>query len=242
MKFAAALLLLAAPALAAEIPGIEPVYGATAASAGVTVRLASNGCTRKSDLTVALSKGQPRPILLIARKHPDACKTPGRAEITWTWDELGLNAGQAFSLANPLVAEPAAAPRPAAPTDVRLCQRLEIDAVAPAGKGAVRVLGPQGPVDIEVPPLVAWNEVTAAEAGVTGGQNVVRLSFAPQAAQRLEAWTGAHRGGRIVVLLDGQVIRLAEVSGAIGGAGLEVGGMDRNRAMSVAAGVSACGG
>lgn len=242
---AVALVLLATPALAAEIPGLEPVYGVSANRAGVTVRLPSNGCTRKTDLTLAISKGQPRPTVLVARRRPDACSTPGRAEITYTWEELGLKAGQAFSFANPLIAEPSGQPAgPAARLDSRMCQRLEIDAVAAPGKGAVRILSPQGGVlDIDTPPLVGSGDVTAAEPGVDGGQAVLRIAVAPEAAQRLSAWTGTHIGGRLAILLDGQVIRLADVTGPIGAnGGLQLSGLDRARATAMAAGVTACGG
>ena len=233
--------LMATPALAAEIPGIEPVYGVSVRSTGVTVRLASNGCTHKGDLTVGVSKGGPRPILLIARRRPDVCKNPGPTEVTYSWSELGLKADQAFSFANPLIAElgPTNGPAPAAGADKRFCQRLEVDAVA-LGRGAVRILGPDGPLDIDAPPLVGWSEVTDAEAGSEGGQIVVRFVFTPQASQRLQAWTATHRGGRIVVLLNGQVIRFADVDAPIGADGLVVGVTDRARAVSMAAGVSAC--
>jgi hypothetical protein len=237
---AAALALFATPALAQGVPGIEPVYGVSANRAGVTVRMASNGCTGKTDLTVALSKGQPRPILLIARKHPDACKTPGRADITYAWQELGLAPGQAFSFANPLVAEPALAAPASAPRSNAGCRRLEVDAVAEPGKGAVRVLGPQGPLDIDTPPLVAWGEVTGAQAGNEAGRTVVRVTLAPEAAQRLEAWTESHLGSRLVMLLDGQVLRIGDVRAPIGADGLLITGMDRNQATLTAAGLSAC--
>lgn len=90
------------------VPDIEPVYGVTVGKQGVTVRLASNGCTRKSDLTVAVGKSSARPLLLIARKHPDTCKSfaAGHAEVAWSFEELALEPGQPFSLANPLVADP----------------------------------------------------------------------------------------------------------------------------------------
>ncbi len=102
------LLAVAGPALAYEVPAIEPIYGVSVGKAGVTVRLASNGCTRKSDLTVAVVKNPPRPLVLIARKHPDTCRSSAvdRAEATWTFEELGLDPGQPFSLANPLAADP----------------------------------------------------------------------------------------------------------------------------------------
>jgi hypothetical protein len=100
----AAALLLAA----FTVPDIEPVYGVSVGKQGLTVRLASNGCTKKSDLTVAVGKNPPRPLVLIARKHPDTCKSfaAGHAEVAWSFEELGLEPGQAFSVANPLVADP----------------------------------------------------------------------------------------------------------------------------------------
>jgi hypothetical protein len=238
-KFLPLPLLLLASAAAAQIPAIEPVYGVSAGRAGVTVRMASNGCTHKGDLTIALSKGQ-RPLLLIARKHPDTCRTPGRAEIVFTWEELGLKPGQAFSFANPLVAEPGGAAVSSGSRAGSLCQKLEVVAVAPAGQGAVRLLGPQGPLEIEARPLVAAGEVSGAEAGVDKGENVLRVTFTPEAAQRLQAWTGGHVGGRVAVLLDGEVLRIAAVGGPMGGGGIQIGGMDRGQALSLAAGLSAC--
>ena len=103
------LVVLGALLLAAfTVPDIEPVYGVSVGKQGVTVRLASNGCTKKSDLTVAVGKNSTRPLVLIARKHPDTCRSfaADRAEVAWSFEELGLEPGQAFSLANPLVADP----------------------------------------------------------------------------------------------------------------------------------------
>ena len=108
LALSALVLLAATPAWPSyDIPPIEPVYGVSVTKAGITVRMASNGCTRKSDITTAVSTAPPRPLVLIARRHPDACKgPPGAAEIVWSYEDLGLKPGQAFSLANPLVAEP----------------------------------------------------------------------------------------------------------------------------------------
>lgn len=239
-KSLALCLLFAATAAQAQVPAIEPVYGVSANGAGVTVRMASGGCTHKSDLTVALSKG-PRPMLLIARKHPDACRTPGRADIVFTWEELGLKPGQAFSFANPLTMEPGGGTAQASESRAgALCQKLEVVAVAPTGQGAVRLLGPQGPLEIEAKPLVASGEVTRAEAGVAGGDNVLRVAFTAEAAQRLQAWTSAHVGSRVAILLNGEVLRITPVGGPVGGGGIQLGGMDRSQAVSLAAGLSAC--
>jgi hypothetical protein len=95
--------LIATPALAYTVPAIEPIYGVTVGPQGVTVRLASHGCTTKADLTVAVAKNPPRPLVLFARKRPDACNAPATpVDVVYTFEELGLEPGQAFSLANPL--------------------------------------------------------------------------------------------------------------------------------------------
>jgi hypothetical protein len=102
---------MAAPALAHAAPAILPVHAVSASASGVTVRVPPWGCTpRKSDLTVAVAvpKTGGRPLLLIARRRPDdarACSDAVPADITWRYDDLGLDVGQPFALANPLVAE-----------------------------------------------------------------------------------------------------------------------------------------
>jgi hypothetical protein len=246
MKLPAVLLMLASAGIplqarAAQIPAIEPVYGVIAGPAGVTVRVPSNGCTKKADLTVAVSTNPPRPLILIARKRPDTCQSfaAGRAEITYAYAELGLKPGQPFSFANPLVADPTPG---AAARDDRVCQKLEVVAVVPPAQAGARVLGPQGVLDIDARPLVASSEVVSAEAGYEGGENLVRFGLTPQASARLAVWTGSHKGGRIVILLDGRVIRVTEIGGPIGGQGLQISGLDRPQAVAMASGVGQCGG
>ncbi len=104
------LALIAAPALAFTVPPIMPLYAVSANGQGVTVRVPSPGCAlRKADLTVAVGKTARGPMLLIAQKHPDAARecraNLGPSDITWTYAELSLEPGQAFTLANPLVGE-----------------------------------------------------------------------------------------------------------------------------------------
>ena len=87
------------------VPPIEPVYAVSASAEGLMLRVASNGCTRKSDLTVAVSTAPPRALVLVAHKHADTCGKPGAVDIVWSWKELGLEPGQAVNLANPLAAQ-----------------------------------------------------------------------------------------------------------------------------------------
>ena len=63
----------------------------------------------------------------------------------------------------------------------------------------------------------------------------------PEAARRLSTWSATHVGARMAILLDGRVLRLGQSTGPTGSGGLQIGGLDRPRALSIAAGVSACG-
>src|SRR5271170_7441275 len=89
-------LLLTGAANAYTLPAIEPVYGVVVGKDAITVRVAGS-CTRKSDMTVAVAKNPPRPMVLIARKRADGClQAGGQAEVVYSFEELGLKAGEAF--------------------------------------------------------------------------------------------------------------------------------------------------
>ena len=93
------------------IPALMPIYGVLAGGQGVTVQLPANGCNlTKSDFTVAISRSAERPTILITRRRLGGslvlCKGQPMVDITWTYGDLGLAAGQPFSLANPLVMAP----------------------------------------------------------------------------------------------------------------------------------------
>jgi hypothetical protein len=251
--------LALAPALsvAAVIPPIISINGIRATPQGVTVRvppLGPGACTpQRTFLTMALDKGAGGVTLLIAAR-PAQCRARGTAaDVSWTWQELGLKPGEPVRIANPLVAEggadpaSAASPQPTSPSvSARFrnaaCQRFEVDAVAQPGKGQVRILGPEGPLDIEAPPLVAPGDVTGAEAGTERDKTVLRVAFTPEAARRLSAWSASHVGARMAILVDGRVLRLGQSTGPTGTTGLQIGGLDRGRALSIATGVSACAG
>lgn len=247
--------LASAPAIAAAatVPPIPPVYAVQATGQGITVRvppLPPGRCTpARALLTMALDKGAGGVTLLLAAR-PAECRAPGAAaDVSWTWQELGLKPGEPVRFANPLIAEtasaarlPSSAPSGSSGLGNAACQKFEVDAVAQPGKGAVRILGPQGPVDVDAPPLVAPSEVIGAEAGAEGDQAAVRVAFTPEAAQRLSTWAAGHVGARMVILLDGRVLRLGQSTGPTGQSGLQIAGLDRGRALSIAAGVSACRG
>jgi hypothetical protein len=108
MKPWIAVLALAAatPAAAFRLPALPPISGATVTAQGVTLRFPADGCTlKKADLTVAVDKTDGRILVVVARRRPKptVCAAAASADIAWSFAELGVQPGQSFSLANPLV-------------------------------------------------------------------------------------------------------------------------------------------
>lgn len=69
----------------------------------LTVRVESNGCTTAADFEVVLVGAGPAELTL-NRSRQDLCKAlvPDGVEVSWTYQELGLEAGEAALLRNPI--------------------------------------------------------------------------------------------------------------------------------------------
>jgi hypothetical protein len=102
--------LIAQGAAVAAVPPIMPVYAAWATAQGVTIRVPPLGPERcapvRGIVTVALDKGEGGATLLLAWRLAGKCSPGPAAELSWTWQELGLKPGDAVRIANPLVSEP----------------------------------------------------------------------------------------------------------------------------------------
>jgi len=85
---------------------LEPLYAARAGRDGLTLRVASNGCTAKADFAFYLDRKGEAAQIAFARRKLDACKSfaQGSSEITFSWSELGLEPRTPVFLLNPLVA------------------------------------------------------------------------------------------------------------------------------------------
>ena len=85
---------------------LEPVYAAVAGKDALTIRVASNGCTKKEDFAFFLEKTPAGPRVAFGRKTLDMCKSfaMGSTELSFTWTELGLDSRANVFVANPLVA------------------------------------------------------------------------------------------------------------------------------------------
>ena len=91
---------------AAPHPELEPLYAARAARDALVISVASNGCTVKEDFAFYLERRPQAVTLSFARKKLDGCRSfaMGKAELAFTWAELGVQPREAVFLLNPMVA------------------------------------------------------------------------------------------------------------------------------------------
>ncbi len=90
----------------APLAELEPLYSAVAGKEALTLRVASNGCTAKADFAFYLERRAGTVAIAFARKKVDVCRSfaMGKAEIAFTWTELGLDARTPVFLLNPVTA------------------------------------------------------------------------------------------------------------------------------------------
>ena len=89
---------------------LEPVYAVIAAPGGLTIRVASRGCTTKPDFTFYVSRKPEGVSVAFGRRSAEACKpakAPGHVDLTFSYAELGVSADTPLSVLNPVVAAPA---------------------------------------------------------------------------------------------------------------------------------------
>jgi hypothetical protein len=94
-----------APA-AAPFEELEPLYGADAGRGGLSIRVASNGCTTKADFAHFIERKDGAVTLAFGRKRLDPCKSfaMGQVSLVFSYEELGLAPGAPVFLLNPLIA------------------------------------------------------------------------------------------------------------------------------------------
>jgi hypothetical protein len=98
------------PPTVAPSPGplreLEPLYAAQAGRDALTIQVASNGCTGKADFAFYVERRGEAVTLAFGRRHVDACKSfaQGKAELVFTWEELGLAPRTPVFLLNPMAA------------------------------------------------------------------------------------------------------------------------------------------
>ena len=83
---------------------LEPLYGIEAGREALTIRVASNGCTKKDDFAVYVERAEGSASVSFGRKRLDPCKsfTMGQVALSFTYAELGVSAATPLFLRNPL--------------------------------------------------------------------------------------------------------------------------------------------
>ena len=91
---------------AAAMGELEPLYAADAGRDAITIRVSSNGCTQKGDFAFFVERRGDAVTVAFGRKRIDTCKSfaMGRADLAFTWTELGLAPRTPVFLLNPLTA------------------------------------------------------------------------------------------------------------------------------------------
>ena len=91
-----------APPQHGPLAELEPLLAVRSGPEGLTIRVASGGCTARGDFTFYVERRGVAASIAFARKQVDGCKTPGAAEIAFTWAELGLAAKTPVFILNPM--------------------------------------------------------------------------------------------------------------------------------------------
>ncbi|CAN5293127.1 hypothetical protein BH10PSE3_BH10PSE3_14020 [soil metagenome] len=87
-----------------ETAELEALKAITAGPDGLTLRVASGGCTRKEDFVFYLDRAATPPTVAFARKQVDGCHgTPGEVEVVFSYAELGAPGQGRLAVLNPLV-------------------------------------------------------------------------------------------------------------------------------------------
>jgi hypothetical protein len=88
----------------AAMPGqVEAIHAAAIADDQAVFWVSSNGCTRKADLTPVVRPARDGAVITLRRLKEDSCgePLPQGVEISWSFQELGLEPGARVTVENP---------------------------------------------------------------------------------------------------------------------------------------------
>ena len=83
---------------------LEALQSVAATREGLSVRVSSNGCTRKEDFAFFVERKAGATTVAFARKRLDRCMSfaAGHADLAFSWEELGLEPRAPVFVLNPL--------------------------------------------------------------------------------------------------------------------------------------------
>ena len=86
---------------------LETLGAVEADATGLTLRVASTGCTVREDFTFYVDQSGPQPAVAFARKRLDLCKrAQTTADVRFSYQELGLPGRGRLAVLNPVGAPP----------------------------------------------------------------------------------------------------------------------------------------
>ncbi|SFK32936.1 hypothetical protein [Caulobacter sp. UNC279MFTsu5.1] len=86
-----------------EAGELEALRGAQAGPSGLVLKVVSHGCTTKADFAFYAGQDGRDRTIAFARKRLDVCKAaPSLAELSFSYQELGLDGAGTVRLLNPL--------------------------------------------------------------------------------------------------------------------------------------------
>lgn len=94
--------VLMAATPADTFPELEPLLAVDAGRDGLVVRVRSKGCAAKADFVFRVDRQPGRAVVAFARRRLETCKgAAGIADLTFSYQELGLARGERLVVANP---------------------------------------------------------------------------------------------------------------------------------------------
>jgi hypothetical protein len=86
-----------------ETAELETLTAAVAGPTGLTLRVASSGCTRKEDFAFYVDHAAAPPTVAFARKRVDGCHAAvGEVELSFSYQELGVAWRGRLAVLNPV--------------------------------------------------------------------------------------------------------------------------------------------
>jgi len=86
---------------------LETLGAVEADATGLTLKVASTGCTTRDDFTFYVDRSGPQPTVAFARKRLDLCKrAPTTADVRFSYQELGVPGQGRLAVLNPVGTRP----------------------------------------------------------------------------------------------------------------------------------------
>ncbi|WP_165188862.1 hypothetical protein [Caulobacter soli] len=82
---------------------LEALSAVEADASGLTLRVASTGCTKRDDFTFYVDRSGPQPAVAFARKRLDLCRrAPTTTTLRFSYQELGVSGQGRLAVLNPV--------------------------------------------------------------------------------------------------------------------------------------------